>query len=42
MDKKIDKKGYRLVMDCNDDGWQAVFHIHLHLIGGRKLNWPPG
>ena len=42
IDKKIDKKGYRLVMNCNDDGGQSVFHIHLHLIGGRKMSWPPG
>jgi histidine triad (HIT) family protein len=34
--------GYRLVMNCNADGGQAVYHIHLHLLGGRKLGWPPG
>jgi histidine triad (HIT) family protein len=34
--------GYRLVMNCNQNGGQSVFHIHLHLLGGRKLNWPPG
>ena len=38
----IDKNGYRLVMNCNEDGGQSVYHIHLHLIGGRKLSWPPG
>ena len=40
--KNIDKNGYRLVMNCNDDGGQTVYHLHLHLIGGRKLSWPPG
>lgn len=34
--------GYRLVFNCNSGGGQAVFHIHLHLIGGRPMNWPPG
>ena len=38
----IDKSGYRLVFNCNEDGGQSVYHIHLHLIGGRKLKWPPG
>jgi histidine triad (HIT) family protein len=34
--------GYRTVMNCNSDGGQAVYHIHLHLLGGRQLGWPPG
>lgn len=34
--------GYRLVMNCNDDGGQTVFHIHLHMLGGRAMHWPPG
>lgn len=34
--------GYRVVMNCNEDGGQTVFHIHLHLLGGRGLHWPPG
>ena len=38
----ISDDGYRLVFNCNEHGGQTVFHIHLHLIGGRKLNWPPG
>ncbi|MAV64555.1 MAG: histidine triad nucleotide-binding protein [Candidatus Marinimicrobia bacterium] len=38
----IDKNGYRLVLNCNDDGGQSVFHIHVHLLAGRKLSWPPG
>lgn len=39
---KIDESGYRTVFNTNDDGGQTVYHIHLHLIGGRKLDWPPG
>jgi len=38
----IDKTGYRTVFNCNEDGGQTVFHIHLHLLGGRKLTWPLG
>ncbi len=38
----IDEDGYRLVMNCNQHGGQAVYHIHLHLLGGRQLEWPPG
>lgn len=38
----IDEAGYRVVMNCNEGGGQAVFHIHLHLLGGRSLLWPPG
>jgi histidine triad (HIT) family protein len=34
--------GYRCVMNCNRDGGQTVFHIHLHLLGGRQMHWPPG
>jgi histidine triad (HIT) family protein len=36
------ENGYRLVMNCNGDGGQTVFHIHLHLLAGRQLEWPPG
>jgi len=39
---EIDKSGYRVVINTNDDGGQTVFHIHLHLLGGRALGWPPG
>lgn len=38
----IDESGYRVVFNCNKDGGQAVYHIHLHLLGGRKMQWPPG
>lgn len=34
--------GYRAVMNCNAAAGQTVFHIHLHLLGGRDLTWPPG
>jgi histidine triad (HIT) family protein len=34
--------GYRAVMNCNEAAGQTVFHIHLHLLGGRALTWPPG
>ncbi len=36
------ERGYRTVMNCNSDGGQTVFHIHLHLLGGRRMQWPPG
>lgn len=35
-------EGYRAVMNCNEAAGQSVFHIHLHLLGGRPLSWPPG
>ena len=38
----IAEEGYRLVMNTNSDAGQTVFHIHLHLLGGRKMAWPPG
>ena len=34
--------GYRVVMNCNEAAGQTVFHLHLHLLGGRRLHWPPG
>ena len=34
--------GYRVVMNCNEGAGQSVFHLHLHLLGGRRLDWPPG
>src|SRR5215813_5708964 len=34
--------GYRIVMNCNKHGGQTVFHIHLHLLAGRQMTWPPG
>lgn len=41
-DKSISEPGYRLVFNCNNHGGQVVFHIHLHLLGGRQMTWPPG
>jgi histidine triad (HIT) family protein len=38
----VNKKGYRLVLNCGPDAGQAVEHIHYHLLGGRKFTWPPG
>lgn len=34
--------GYRVVMNCNEDGGQTVWHIHMHVLAGRSLSWPPG
>ncbi len=41
-DAGIAEDGYRVVMNCNAAAGQTVFHIHLHLLGGRALDWPPG
>ena len=38
----INENGYRVVMNCNEDAGQSVPHIHLHLLGGRRMKWPPG
>ena len=40
--EKIAEAGYRTVFNCNGHGGQAVYHLHLHLLGGRPLGWPPG
>lgn len=42
MEQGIDQSGYRLVFNCNPDGGQTVYHIHLHVLGGRAMAWPPG
>lgn len=39
---QIHEKGYRLVVNCKSDGGQTVNHLHLHLLGGRRMTWPPG
>ena len=36
------EEGYRTVFNCNENGGQEVFHLHLHLLGGRQMRWPPG
>jgi len=41
-DRGVDEKGFRLVMNCNHDAGQTVFHVHLHLLAGRAMHWPPG
>ena len=38
----IAESGYRLVLNCNRGAGQSVFHVHLHLLGGRSMTWPPG
>ena len=38
----IAEDGYRVVMNCNAKAGQAVFHVHLHMLGGRQFSWPPG
>lgn len=41
-DLGLDRSGFRLVTNCLEDAGQSVFHIHLHLLGGRRMEWPPG
>jgi histidine triad (HIT) family protein len=41
-DEGFADSGYRVVMNCGEDAGQTVFHIHLHILGGRQLSWPPG
>lgn len=40
-DMGFDEDGYRVVMNCNEQAGQTVFHIHLHLLAGKPLGWPP-
>ena len=40
--KHIDHRGFRIVLNCNPEGGQTVYHLHAHVLGGRKMNWPPG
>jgi histidine triad (HIT) family protein len=39
---QLDKGGYRVVVNCGPDAGQTVDHLHFHLLGGRRLDWPPG
>lgn len=38
----LSEKGYRLVINCKDEGGQEVPHLHIHILGGRQMKWPPG
>ena len=42
IEQGVAEDGYRVVMNCNSAAGQTVFHVHLHLLGGRKFGWPPG
>jgi len=41
-EKSLNDKGFRLVINCKKDAGQEIFHVHIHMIGGRKFGWPPG
>ncbi len=41
-ERGYDGSGYRAVLNCNADAGQTVFHLHLHVLGGRRFAWPPG
>lgn len=41
-DAGLSEDGYRLVVNCNEHGGQSVYHLHVHLLGGRQMMWPPG
>ena len=41
-EKGFDQRGYRTLLNCNAEAGQTVFHVHLHLLAGRHLGWPPG
>ena len=40
--QSLAENGYRIVVNCNRDAGQTVFHLHLHLLAGRQMHWPPG
>jgi len=40
--EKLDERGYRVVINCKEDGGQEVPHLHFHILGGRQMTWPPG
>jgi histidine triad (HIT) family protein len=42
VDDGVDERGYRVLLNCNREAGQSVFHIHLHVLGGRPMGWPPG
>lgn len=42
VDEGVDEAGYRLAINCNAGAGQSVFHVHVHLLAGRRFGWPPG
>jgi histidine triad (HIT) family protein len=42
VDQGLAEDGYRTVLNCNNHGGQTVYHLHLHLLAGRQMTWPPG
>lgn len=42
VDEGLEERGFRVVLNCKKDAGQEIFHIHLHLLGGRSFGWPPG
>uniref|UniRef100_A0A7C4EK38 Histidine triad nucleotide-binding protein n=1 Tax=Thermodesulfovibrio aggregans TaxID=86166 RepID=A0A7C4EK38_9BACT len=38
----VDERGFRVVMNCNQEAGQTVYHIHFHILAGRQMHWPPG
>ena len=41
-DRGVAERGFRFVMNCNSEAGQTIYHIHLHILGGRWMHWPPG
>ena len=41
-ERGIAESGYRVTLNCNADGGQTIYHLHFHLMGGRRFRWPPG
>ena len=41
-EQNLADSGYRIVANCKDDGGKTVYHVHIHLLGGRFMSWPPG
>lgn len=41
-EKSVDERGFRIVINCNSQAGQTVYHVHFHLLAGRQMHWPPG